>query len=219
MESTRAVLPHAQRWLKECCEAHFQCKSSLDKQIPTRLVSTEKSSIRLVEADFGDRPEYATLSHCWGKIKFLMLKRRNHKALKNHIPLEKLPQTFKDAIEIARELGFAYIWIDSLCIIQDDREDWKRESALMSDVYGRSGLNIAASGAVDGRSGCFFKLPENRICQVQVKQGNQVCTYKCVTWFMYNDCLSNMPLMNRGWALQERLLPPRTLHFTLTEVF
>jgi hypothetical protein len=109
MQSARAVLPQAQRWLKECCETHFQCKSSSEKRIPTRLVSTEKNSVRLVEGNFGNRLEYVTLSHCWGKIKFLMLKKRNHKALKNHIPSEKLSQTFKDAIEISRELGFAYI--------------------------------------------------------------------------------------------------------------
>jgi hypothetical protein len=148
-----------------------------------------------------------------------MLEKSNLEVLKNCIPLEALSQTFKDAIEIARELGFAYIWIDSLCIIQDDPEDWKRESALMRDVYGGSGLNIAASGAVDGRSGCFFKLPQNRICQVQVKQGNQFWSYDCVTSRIYSDCLSEMPLMKRGWALQERLLPPRSLQFTSTEVF
>jgi hypothetical protein len=96
---------------------------------------------------------------------------------------------------------------------------WKRESALMSDVYGGSGLNIAASGAVDGKSGCFFKLPQNRICQVQAKLGNQVYSYDCVPSGMYVRCLSRMPLMRRGWALQERLLPPRSLQFTSTEVF
>jgi hypothetical protein len=219
VQSTRAVLPQAQRWLRECCETHFQCKSSSGKRIPTRLVATEKNKVRLVEGDFQECLEYATLSHCWGKIKFVMLKKSNLKVLKNHIPLEALSQTFKDAIEIARELGFAYVWIDSLCIVQDDPEDWKRESALMSDVYGGSSLNIAASGAVDGRSGCFFNLPQNRTCQVRVKLGDQFYSYDCVTTGMYDKCLSYMPLMKRGWALQERLLPLRTLHFTSTEVF
>jgi len=175
--------------------------------------------VRLVEGDFGDYLEYATLSHCWGNIKFLMLEKSNIEVLKNEIPLEALSQTFKDAIEIARELGFAYIWIDSLCIVQDDPEDWNRESALMSDVYGGSGLNIAASGAVDGSSGCFFNQPQNRTCQVQVKLGDQVHSYICVTFSSYHQCLGSMPLMKRGWALQERLLPPRTLHFTSREVF
>jgi hypothetical protein len=219
MESTRAALPRAQQRLKECSESHFQCKSSLRKRIPTRLVSTAKNRVRLVEGDFQRCLEYATLSHCWGNIKFLMLKKRNHKALQNHIPWGKLSKTFKDAIEIARELGFAYIWIDSLCIVQDDAEDWKRESSLMSDVYGGSGINIAASGAVDGRVGCYFERPQNQICQVQVKLGNRVNSYGCVTARMYHRFLSSMPLLGRGWAIQERLLPLRTLHFTSTEVF
>jgi hypothetical protein len=89
----------------------------------------------------------------------------------------------------------------------------------MSNVYGGSGLNIAATRAPDGRSGCFFKVPQNRICQVQVRLGNQILSYNCVSSRMYENCLSSMPLMERGWALQERLLPPRTLHFTSTEVF
>jgi hypothetical protein len=89
----------------------------------------------------------------------------------------------------------------------------------MSDIYGNSGLNIAASGAVDGRSGCFFELPQNRICQVQVRLGNRLCSYNYATGLMYTNSLMEMPLMKRGWALQESLLPSRTLHFTSTEVF
>jgi hypothetical protein len=119
------VLPQAQRWLMECCRTHFQCKSSSEKRIPTRFVATEKNNIRLVKGDFGGCLEYATLSHCWGKIKFLTLEKSNLEVLKNNIPLEALSQTFKDAIEIALELGFAYIWIDSLCIVQDDPKDWE----------------------------------------------------------------------------------------------
>jgi hypothetical protein len=200
MQSTRAVLPLAQRWLKECCDSHLKCKSS-NKRMPTRLVSTEENKVRLV-AGFQKCLKYATLSHCWGKIKFLMLKRSNLEALEIRIQLEMLSQTFKDAIEVARELGLAYIWIDSLCIVQDDPDDWIQESELMSDVYSGSCLNIAASGVIDGRSGCFFESLQNRECKIQVKLGSKFCSYDCVTSEMYTSCLSNMPLMERGWTLQ-----------------
>lgn len=76
--------------------------------------------------------------------------------LLQQIPSAALPKTFQDAIEIARYLGFGYIWIDSLCIIQDDSKDWESKAALMSDVYSSSRINITASSAADGRFGWFF---------------------------------------------------------------
>jgi hypothetical protein len=85
------------------------------------------------------------LSHCWGEMNFLTLSRSNLEAFQAQIPQEALSQTFIDAIRISRDLGFSYLWIDSLCILQDDPNDWGRESALMSAVYGGSGLNIAVT--------------------------------------------------------------------------
>jgi hypothetical protein len=75
------------------------------------------------------------------------------------IPIEKLTRTFTDAISITRELGIDYLWIDSLCIIQDSNHDWEAESALMSSVYSGSKINIAAAAARDGSDGCFCQPP------------------------------------------------------------
>ena len=75
----------------------------------------------------------------------------------HRIPRNALPKTFRDFIKINRFLGIQYIWIDSLCIVQDDEEDWKAESARMTNVYGEAVLNVAAVGAADGSVGCFFE--------------------------------------------------------------
>jgi hypothetical protein len=75
--------------------------------------------------------------------------------MQKEIPHCHLTKTFQDAIAIARSLGIAYLWIDSLCIIQDDAEDWDKESRRMCDVYGGSSLNIAATAAPDGSYGCY----------------------------------------------------------------
>ncbi|KAE8453294.1 hypothetical protein EG329_011361 [Mollisiaceae sp. DMI_Dod_QoI] len=64
-------------------------------------------------------------------------------------------QTFQDAIWVTQSLGFSYIWIDSLCIVQDDEDDWRQESALMSQVYGNAVVNIAATKAENGSVGLF----------------------------------------------------------------
>ncbi len=192
----------------------------MEQFIPTRLVSTMEGDIRVcLHTEVPASTEYATLSHCWGDVKFLTLLRANIAAFRAKIPQEALSQTFKDAISISQDLGFSYLWIDSLCILQDDPDDWRRESGLMGAVYGGSGLNIAASGAVDGSVGCFFSRPPTWRCQVELAIGSQASRYDCICSALPDTCLSNMPLVQRGWALQERLLPTRTLHFTTTEVF
>ena len=74
---------------------------------------------------------------------------------KVRLPLEDLPRTFLDAIHIARKLGIKYLWIDSLCIVQDSIEDWQHESALMAKIYESGVLNLAGTGASLGRDGLY----------------------------------------------------------------
>jgi hypothetical protein len=86
--------------------------------IPTRLIKIDEQSLRLrLTADLGDKPQHATLSHCWGKVNPFKLLQGNLESLQQGIPTEKLSKTFRDAIEICREIGVRYIWIDSFCII------------------------------------------------------------------------------------------------------
>lgn len=169
--------------------------------------------------EFHRPPEYATLSHCWGKFEILELRKDNLIAFQAQVSEAALSKSFRDAIRTSRVMGFSYIWIDSLCIIQDDVDDWRRESALMTHVYGASSLNIAASGAVDGNRGCFFERPRSLRCQIQAVYQDRLLTYTFVPREMYMRSLAEMPLVQRGWALQERLLPSRTLHFTSTQLF
>ncbi|PSN73505.1 HET-domain-containing protein, partial [Corynespora cassiicola Philippines] len=116
--------------------------------LPTRLVCTGLAGdrIRIVRnVDLAPGAKFCTLSHCWGGYMPLKLQHDNFARLSQDIPHEELSNTFKDALHIARRLGMSYIWIDSLCIIQDDPQDWTRESSLMAQIYETSALNIAAT--------------------------------------------------------------------------
>jgi len=139
------TLQIAKSWLHECTQDHsqWQCANQDSDMLPTRLVCIANPCPRLVSTcHWTARPRYATLSHCWGDIPFLRLETRNQDAFSRIIPSDQLPKTFQDAIEIAKALGLEYIWIDSLCIVQDDDDDWRKEAALMSSVYGGSHVTM-----------------------------------------------------------------------------
>lgn len=66
-----------------------------------------------------------------------------------------MPKTLIDAIIITRHLGLRYLWSDSLCICQDDAQDWTQESSRMCSVYSNAHLVIGATRSSDGEGGCF----------------------------------------------------------------
>ena len=140
-------------WLSACRERHEKCSWSAKGELPTRLVAVDRTeekkdlSIRLCHSDSLPREtEYVSLSHCWGKVPFFKLTQDKLQELEQSIPLQQLPMVFQDAIRITYDLGFRYIWIDSLCIIQDSRDDWHKESLAMDRVYLNGVLNLAATG-------------------------------------------------------------------------
>ncbi|KAH8592621.1 heterokaryon incompatibility, partial [Bisporella sp. PMI_857] len=91
---------------------------------------------------------YVALSHCWGKdTNFLKLTLENQHSLRLGVSTAELTKTFRQAIHTVASLGYSFLWIDSLCIIQDSKEDWKRESATMCDIYKNSSFTIVASAA------------------------------------------------------------------------
>lgn len=90
---------------------------------------------------------YAALSHVWGDVEAappLKTIRGNYDEMKEGIPLFRLPPNFADAVETCRRLGVQFIWIDSLCIIQDSDEDWQQEAGTMHEVYRNAEVTIVA---------------------------------------------------------------------------
>lgn len=151
-------------WLRRCISEHGKCrKASVEKPlpfVPTRLLDVSNDQVRLIETGDGtsmkdkDR-RYVALSHCWGLITIIRTLKENYQGHLRNIGSTKLSKTFRDAVHTTRMLGFKYLWIDSLCIIQDSTSDWEAEAATMCDVYRGAALTLAAAHAPGGDIGCF----------------------------------------------------------------
>ena len=164
---------------------------------------------------------YVTLSHCWGHASFLKLTSSNLSDLREGFSIHQLPRTFRDAIIITQRLGVRYLWIDSLCIIQDLKEDWLQEGGRMADVYTHALCNIAASGAYDSDGGCFMARDASAASgSIFDSSWNDMenNTFHVAQKWLWDEIVEDAPLYRRAWVLQERLLAPRILHFGRTQL-
>lgn len=208
-------------WYTNCVSQHVECKPS-SQGYPRRLVQIgpRKNDIRLVDS-FSlpeDRPEYATLSYCWGTSRPFVTTKGSISSFLENIPRESLPKTFHDTIDIIWELGLRYIWIDSLCIVQDDLEDWRKEATCMKDVYAGSSITISASDAQDSTQGCFVDLDLDLWKDLDVafeQMGARYKTKNVLIRVHQGDIRRRTKFANlstRGWTLQEQLLSHRVIH-------
>lgn len=188
------------------------------------LSSQELSHCRIkLHLTQGKQPEgpYLTLSHCWGSTKEMMkltdadYKRR----VENGFSFGELPKTFQDAIRLSRFLCTDYIWIDSLCILQDNKKDWLQESKTMADVYRFSRCNIAATASQASTEGCFYdrdpRLVSPLEIMVRLQKAGGGSPKKRYLFFdpgVWKDNVEAAPLNKRAWVLQERTLAPRQIH-------
>jgi len=113
---------------------------------------------------------YTTLSHCWR----VPSPSNTHKTIKQNedshlqgMVIAELPRTYRDAIAITQALGVRFLWIDSLCIIQDDELDWQVEASKMASVFHGSYLTIAATASNDTEGGCFFD-PDDTVLRIEL---------------------------------------------------
>ncbi|KAI4941729.1 hypothetical protein J4E91_010603, partial [Alternaria rosae] len=210
----------AQHWRKEC-NAHENCPTKEDVPLPTRILElcgdSMQPSVKLIETQ-GRRGKYVALSHCWGSVEKRPLRTisENFAAHQDGIPFKNLPKTFQDAVELTLGIGIRYIWIDSLCIIQDSYQDWLKEAALMGDVYWNADLVVAASGAKDSSEGLFIKeRPLSTVLRLPYRQtGERKGTFNMTLWpKTSNDHPRNGPLARRAWTFQERYLAGRLITF------
>lgn len=240
--SSDSAMKQCREWLSDCASSHEQCRKPAASQLPTRVVdvSAEGSSDkpRLLETQ-GMRGEYLTLSYCWGKGPVGLLTSQNIAAYYEQVDIAEMSRTLRDAIDLTKRLGFRFLWIDALCILQDSEQDKEKELSSMHRIYRDSLLTIVASSASSAEEGFLAdRLNEDLEVLVNrqiVDQGiladqadhsdppSPSSTYEIP--FRYdNGCMGRMfirtdyyhgdilePANRRAWTLQEQLLAPRLL--------
>lgn len=171
---------------------------------------------------------YIALSHCWGKSQILTTTSSTLVERQRGIQFASLSRTFQDAVIATRALGVTYLWIDSLCILQDSPEDWDVESSRMGDIYKNAICTISAAKSADPRDGCFvtrdprlhrpIRLPiEKTIGSPELSDDEMINANKTV-WYPYRWHQPVGPLYKRAWVFQEQALSGRSISFTADTV-
>lgn len=191
-------------------------------RLPSRVIDLAcNDSPYLLATSQNQRGLYTILSHCWGQTHQLHTFSHNMSEHRQRLPWDLLCKTYQEAIAVTRSLKVRYLWIDSLCIVQDSNEDWKRESAQMAQYYGDAYCTIAADAATDGSKGLFVQA--NNFVNARLPVETFTCNHVHTTMVTNKQrpcaILAQDPMHKRAWCVQERLLSRRTLHFSSDQVY
>lgn len=200
-----------------------KASSPPQSQLPTRVLDvgdSESPRVMLIDSRTMESHEYLAFSHCWGQGSFFSaLKSTVNKLRQGDVDTRLLPPSFLDAIAVARGLRVRYLWIDSLCIIQDDNQDWEHEAGRMEQVFSNATCVIAASSATGSAEGFLsYSRPQRTWVTLPRRPG---VSRRHLSQFIdkFSHDVEEAVLNKRGWVLQERALARRTIHFTSTQIY
>jgi hypothetical protein len=224
------TLERVTKFLNETSDFAKDLPKSLVRELPTRLLHLTAGSpepmVRLIDGantSLDVNTPYIALSHSWGNTMPIQLIASRLSEFTSGIAFRDLPATFRDTAALAMELGVSYIWIDSLCIIQDSAPDWLHEAQRMASVYAFSHLTIAASASKNPTTG-LSPSPRPRTVIVRPSwkgfiqewglQPGQTLRVTNPWYDEFSNTIVSAPLNRRGWTYQEYALAPRVLHCT-----
>ncbi|KAH8815533.1 heterokaryon incompatibility protein-domain-containing protein [Xylogone sp. PMI_703] len=226
-------------WLNDCQANHQQCQQIMNPKLPTRVIDVGSETVQpFLMISHNEAGRYLALSHRWGaldsKRNMLITKEENVEQFCLGIPFDSLPLTYKHSVEVARSLGIQYLWIDSLCIIQDNIHDWEIESARMGDIYENAYATLFAERASNSDDGIFQTVEDRNaltdwIREIDFRDPRTEEQHRIlISWPSYYPnsvkeafCVVDKPtshLQNRGWVMQEEILSRRKICFSMTEI-
>ncbi|KAK4167805.1 heterokaryon incompatibility protein-domain-containing protein [Cladorrhinum sp. PSN259] len=232
-----ATLEVLRKWIEACEKEHQNCRFSTDGDpaLPTRVIDAEtKDSQRIrIQEGANKHAKYLALSHRWvsGPMPSWVTGRNNLEERKLGFPLDTLPATMVDAVRVARSLGIRYLWIDSLCILQDSPGDWQVESSRMASIYANAYITLFADCGRDDEHGFLHRrstfpsasvpltAPDGRLVTVNLRKSS-AASFKASQFSSFQaDLETRSHLSDRGWIFQERVLSRRILHFAQSQLY
>jgi hypothetical protein len=215
-----ASLRVASLWIRDCVTKHSCGSTGTEQPLPSRLVQIGRDvrDLKLSNTS-GKRGRYLCLSHCWGVKRTFETTSQNITEYLQKLTYDDMPPIYKEAVSLTKMLGISYLWIDSLCIVQDDRNDWLHEAAQMADIYTKCFLTLAATKGASSAASMFHDHCDDEVVGI-TDEGlpSRILSrpYLSHPGVEIHELLGEekeFPLLSRGWVFQERLLSPRILHF------
>ncbi|EAA34411.3 HET-domain-containing protein [Neurospora crassa] len=221
------ALEQIRSWIHDCTHNHEACRGAslvqnsmaefLEKVRFIDVGLDDTATVRLVERIKDTNVKYITLSYRWTvETPKTNLKTHNKDKYHQSIPTENWPQIYKDAVALSRTLGIRYVWIDSLCIIQDDGKDWNTQASLMHRIYTHGYLNLAHACAEfsPGLEVTRDPISVSPCVLSRTRTASSSEYWACFVNYTPSSDLARAPLYSRGWCYQERFLATRTVHFS-----
>jgi hypothetical protein len=196
----------AKTWIRDCSQGHDLCDTGFYQTppiLPSRVVCVSDPQNPYIFESRGICDQYTTLSYCWGHRTRLLTTKQTYEVFQTSLPTDdRMPLTFQDAFRVSEALGYKYVWIDALCIIQDDEQDVQKEMAMMGDIYQNSTVtifaangNTADSGPFAARNGLVNK-PTTVVMTTDDNDRPETHEYT----FLHPEYHAVNPLSTRGWV-------------------
>ncbi|KAF2101064.1 HET-domain-containing protein, partial [Rhizodiscina lignyota] len=212
------ALSKCQQWLKDCDENHERCRQYLNSPLPSRVLDLGDAKanlckdVKLHESAPSERASYTTLSYCWGGEKFITTTASTLSERKANIDWSELPAVFQDIVTFCRRIGVRYLWIDALCILQDSKDDWRKEASRMKDYYSNAYISLSAAKASRPSEGCYTgHLPWGY--KSHTLRSPPKAKFPYAIHVRRTRYFERPPIHERAWCFQEHELPSRVLMF------
>ncbi|KAI1441044.1 heterokaryon incompatibility protein-domain-containing protein [Annulohypoxylon stygium] len=216
----------ARHWMEDCLNTHPNCRTE-QISMPSRILRVDKNKTSgkfdvFIEHTYDKVEPFAALSYCWGGDQDCKTTKSRIESGDLRLSYEKLARSIQDAIKVTAELGLKYLWVDALCIIQDDDNDKIEQIADMPRIYNQACVTIVAAKSDRASSGFLDEVDLTKTTRLAVK-----LPFRCPdengtlgsAYISYiEDRLEPEPIISRSWTLQERYLSNRSLEFGRTQM-